>query len=141
VWFVFEKQKKRTSKISKTPDTVKESPVKTEKEFEENSPWARDLLAELDMADTDAGADGEAGGMELILPSPKYEVEEEEQNSRNSSKNHEKRIMKFTLIPSSSNFQKTCNIAGTPGLRSYCVDLGLWETIHIKSESSDISGL
>ncbi|CAJ1967759.1 unnamed protein product [Cylindrotheca closterium] len=34
-----------------------------------------------------------------------------------------------------------CIIARTPSLRSYCVNLGFWETIHIKSELSDISGL
>ena len=71
-------QKKKTkNNKATTPDTVNESPVRTERETAESLTYARNLLAELDMADTDTGADGEAEGMELILPSPEYEVEDE----------------------------------------------------------------
>lgn len=53
-------------------------PVRTEEELHETLTWARSLLAELDMADADAGSDEEAEGTELILPSPKYEVGNDE---------------------------------------------------------------
>jgi len=47
---------------------------KTEEEFQGT---ARSLLAELDLADTDAGLEEAAEGTELILPAPEYEVPEE----------------------------------------------------------------
>lgn len=95
---LFSKKKKKST--PQTPDTVTSAdgeilnlsgdhgvkvfpvgkaspPGKTEKELKETLTWARSLLAELDMADTDAGPDGEAEGMELILPGTKYEVVEE----------------------------------------------------------------
>lgn len=47
---------------------------KTEEEFQGT---ARSLLAELDLADTDAGLEEAAEGTELILPAPEYEIPEE----------------------------------------------------------------
>ena len=49
-------------------------PVRTEEELNETQTFARSLLAELDMANADAGSDEEAEGLELILPGTTYEA-------------------------------------------------------------------
>jgi len=53
-------------------------PVRTEEELNETLTWGRSLLVELDMADAGAGSDGEAEGLELILPGTTYEASNDE---------------------------------------------------------------
>ena len=59
--------KSRKNKAS-TPDTVGEERDRADELL------ARSLLADLDLAAADTGAEGEAEGTELILPSPEYAV-------------------------------------------------------------------
>ncbi len=67
--------KSRKNKAS-TPDTVGEERDRADELF------ARSLLADLDLAAADTGAEGETEGTELILPSPEYVVEEKEEEQQ-----------------------------------------------------------
>ena len=71
---LFKSKKNKTA--PKTPDTVAESPEDID------VTGGKNLLAELDLAATDAGTSMEAEGMELILPTPEYAVEKESEEEK-----------------------------------------------------------